>query len=77
MNQKLPTNVKPQQAIKALSRLGFTAYKSRGSHLRLKHADGRWTQIAIHPRPIPSGTLNKILHQAEIDVEKFLENLRS
>lgn len=71
---KLPRNVKPSRLLKALIKMGFEDYKGRGSHRRLRHPDGRWTQIPIHPKPIPQGTLRKILNQAEIsaeDLEKF------
>ncbi len=75
MSPKLPRDIKPRQTIKALERLGFVLYKGRGSHLRLKHPDGRWTQIAIHPKTISPGILNKILHQANINLEELLESL--
>lgn len=39
--------------------------------MRLKHPDGRLTQVAIHPKPIPPGTLRKILRQAEISPGKL------
>ena len=71
---KLPRNIKPERLIKALAKMGFQEYKGRGSHRRLKNPDGRWTQIPIHPKPIPQGTLRKILQQAEVsidDLEKF------
>lgn len=68
---KLPSNIKPQKLIKALSKLGFKEYKGRGSHVRLKHDDGRWTQVAVHPGPVPKGTLNKILKEAEISIEEL------
>ncbi|MEK7186467.1 MAG: type II toxin-antitoxin system HicA family toxin [Patescibacteria group bacterium] len=48
--------------------------KVRGGHIRLKHQDGRWTQVAVHPGPIPQGTLRKILNQAEI-TEKELAKI--
>lgn len=64
---KLPRNLKPQKLVKILQRLGFKEIGRRGSHVRLKHPDGRWTQVAIHPKPIPQGTLRKILRQAELD----------
>lgn len=71
---KLPRNVKPNRLLKALIKMGFEDYKGRGSHRRLRHSDGRWTQIPIHPKPIPPGTLRKILHQAGVfieDLEKY------
>lgn len=68
---KLPRNIKPQQLLKTLVKMGFQDYKGKGSHRRLKHADGRWTQIALHPKPIPQGTLKKILQQAGITLEEL------
>ncbi|PJA38616.1 hypothetical protein CO015_05480 [candidate division WWE3 bacterium CG_4_8_14_3_um_filter_42_11] len=75
MTTKIPPFVKPQQAIRTLERLGFVKVGARGSHVRLKHPDGRWTQVAVHPRPIPKGTLRAILRQAEIPLDEFLKNL--
>ena len=69
--KKLPRNVKPEKLLKVLVKMGFVEHKSKGSHRRLKHPDGRWTQIAVHPGPIPTGTLRNILHQAEITVEEL------
>ena len=68
MNQKLPTNIKPKQLIKTLNRHGFITRKGRGSHLRLQHPDGRWTQVAVHNRPIPPGTLKAILRQTKLSI---------
>lgn len=50
---KLPRNVKPKKLIKFLEKLGFVQGKGRGNHIRLVHSDGRWTQVAVHPRPVP------------------------
>lgn len=68
---KLPRNVKPNRLLKALIKMGFEDYKGRGSHRRLRHPDGRWTQIPVHPKPIPQGTLRKILNQAGISTENL------
>lgn len=68
---KLPRNIKPDRLLKALTKLGFQKYKGRSSHVRLKHPDGRWTQIAMHPGPIPSGTLRRILDQASVTIEEL------
>jgi predicted RNA binding protein YcfA (HicA-like mRNA interferase family) len=75
MSLKIPSDIKPQKLIKTLEKFGFQKYKSKGSHLHLKHSDGRWTQVAIHPKPIPIGTLKKILRQAKITIEEFLKHL--
>lgn len=68
---KLPRNIKPQRLIQVLKKIGFKEYKGKGSHRRLRHSDGRWTQIPIHPKPIPQGTLRKIINQAEISIEEL------
>ena len=72
---KLPTNIKPLELIKALEKLGFIERKARGSHRRLAHPYGRWTQVAVHPKPIPAGTLRKILRQSEVTIEQLEDNL--
>ena len=68
---KLPRNVKPNRLLKAFLKVRFEDYKGKGSHRRLRHKDGRWTQIPIHPKPIPQGTLRKILRQAGISIEEL------
>ncbi len=70
---KLPRDVKAREIIKILEKLGFTETARKGSHIHFKHSDGRWTQVAVHPKPIPTGTLRAILRQADISVEKFLQ----
>lgn len=72
---KLPRNVKGKQLIKALKRMGFEKTGSKGSHVRLAHKDGRWTQVAIHPKPIPQGTLRAVMRQAKISLEELIEDL--
>lgn len=67
---KLPRNVKPQRLIKFLEKLGFVKTASRGSHIRLTHPDGRWTQVAVHPGPVPIGTLRKIIAQAKLSKDE-------
>lgn len=68
---KLPRDIKPQQLIKFLVKIGFQVGKGRGSHVRLNNPDGRWTQVAVHPGPVPIGTLRKILRQAEVTDEQL------
>jgi predicted RNA binding protein YcfA (HicA-like mRNA interferase family) len=70
---KFPRNIKPLKLIKALQKAGFIEDGGRGSHVHLSHPDGRWTQVAVHAKPIPVGTLHAILRQAEISVEALLE----
>lgn len=72
---KLPRNVKGKQLIGILEKFGFKVTGKRGSHIRLSHPNGRWTQVAVHPKPIPQGTLRAILRQADISVEELLKLL--
>ncbi len=68
---KLPSDLKPKILIKILKKLGFVITGKRGSHVRLEHQNGRWTHVAVHPKPVPKGTLKKILRQAEISVKQL------
>ena len=70
---KLPRNIKPQKLIQLLIKLGFELGKGKGSHVRLSHSDGRWTQVAVHPGSVPIGTLRKIINQAELTEEEIVE----
>lgn len=69
--KKLPRNVKPKELLTALKKLGFSKVGGKGSHIRLKHPDGRWTQVAVHPKPIPQGTLRAILRQVKLTIEEL------
>ena len=72
-NGKLPV-LKPEDLIKALEKLGFSCTrKSKGSHFRYKHSDGRRTTVPIHKgKDISRGLLRKILR----DVDIYLDELK-
>lgn len=72
---KVPRNIKGKDLVKALRKLGFNVVGSRGSHIRLSHPDGRWTQVAVHSKPIPVGTLSAILRQTKLEVTDILKVL--
>ena len=63
--------LRPEELIRALEHLGFTlARKSRGSHLRYVHPDGRRTSVPMHKgKTIGRGLLRKILRDINISVE--------
>ena len=51
-----------RQLIRALRRLGFVQIRSRGSHRRFEHPDGRKTTVPVHRgRDIPRGLLRQIV----------------
>ena len=74
-------SLKPQSAkkiIKALSTLGFKIMRKRGSHVVLKHSDGRLTVVPVHAgEKIGSGLLNKIIKDTGLSREEFIKLLET
>ena len=72
-------SLKPQpaaKAIKVLSKLGFKIVRKHGSHVVLKHSDGRITVVPVHAgEEIGSGLLNKIIKDTGLSKEEFLRLL--
>lgn len=53
--------------IAALMRAGFAVVRTKGSHRRLRHADGRTTTVPVHAvETIGPGLLGKILRDCEM-----------
>ncbi len=72
---KLPV-LKPAELVRLLERLGFQRLRQRGSHLYLRHPDGRATVVPIHRgEDLPPGLLRSILHDVELTREEFLNLL--
>jgi predicted RNA binding protein YcfA (HicA-like mRNA interferase family) len=69
---KLPI-VRAADLIKALEKLGFTCTrKSKGSHFRYVHPDGRKTTVPVHKgKDIGRGLLRKILRDVDITAEEL------
>ena len=60
---KLP-NLNGEELIKVLENIGFEKVRQKGSHVRLRHADGRVTTVPVHKgRNIPKGLLRKIIRE--------------
>lgn len=71
---KLPV-LSAQKLIRALKKMGFEELRQSGSHIVLKHADGRIAIVPNH-KEIKKGTLrNGILKPLNISVEQLLKNL--
>jgi predicted RNA binding protein YcfA (HicA-like mRNA interferase family) len=62
---------KAREVLAKLQRAGFVIKRQSGSHVVLRHADGRQTYVAMHPGDIPSGTFRAILRQAELGEDRF------
>ena len=72
---KLPV-LKPTELVRLLERLGFQRIRQKGSHLYLRHPDGRATVVPIHKgEDLPPGLLRSILHDVELSREEFLSLL--
>ena len=73
---KLPV-VKARLLFKALRKLGFLKHHQSGSHIQLKHPDGRRTTIPYHPtQEIRRGTLKAIIDDIDLTVEEFIRALK-
>jgi len=67
--------IKGKNLIAFLETLGFTVIRQRGSHVRMKSDDGRYTTVPIHSgENIPKGLLRKIIRDdLEMALEEFCE----
>lgn len=69
---KLPI-LPAMELIAVLKKLGFEEIRQRGSHVYLRHQDGRSTVVPVHPgSDIGRGLLRKILRETEISRDKFI-----
>ncbi len=68
---RLPT-LKPQRLIKIIKKLGFEKIRQEGSHVFLKHLDGRTTVVPVHQgKDIGRGLLREILNDIKITPKEF------
>jgi predicted RNA binding protein YcfA (HicA-like mRNA interferase family) len=69
--------IKPRQVINALLRGGFYLHHQTGSHARLVHKtmSNLKATVPVHSKDIPKGTLRRIIKQANLTVEEFLQLL--
>ena len=75
MSDRLPT-LKGSEVVRALEKLGFRVVRRRGSHVRLKHPDGRAVTVPVHAgEDLDRGLLRKILREAQISVDEFQKGL--
>ena len=62
---------KAREVLSRLQRAGFVVRRQSGSHVVLRHPDGRQTYVAVHTSDVPSGTFRAILRQAGLTEEDF------
>ena len=65
-----------RKVIRALEQIGFEVVRQKGSHVRLKHEDGRVVTVPVHVgQDISRGLLRKILRDAELTSQKLKDLL--
>ena len=63
-----------REIVSILKKSGFIAERQRGSHVFLKHTDGRATVIPVHTgETIGPGLLSKILRDIEMTKDELLK----
>jgi predicted RNA binding protein YcfA (HicA-like mRNA interferase family) len=71
---KLPL-LSGRQVLAALARLGFIEVHRKGSHVKMKHADGRIIVFPFHDE-VDRFTLKGALRDADIEIEDFLKEVK-
>jgi predicted RNA binding protein YcfA (HicA-like mRNA interferase family) len=64
-----------RDAVRAFERLGYQIDHQTGSHIILRHANGRRLTVPDH-REVAKGTLRALIRQSGITKEQFAELLR-
>jgi len=59
----------------ALERLGFAEVHRRGSHVKMRHPDGRMIVFPIRDE-VDRFTLRGALRDADVDLDEFLKQVR-
>lgn len=69
MSPRLPTFT-GHEVIAVLERHGFATVRQSGSHIILRHADGRRTTVPVHAgRDLGRGLLRQIMRDAKLTVD--------
>ena len=72
---KLPS-LTGKEVVSLLKKVGFIVERQRGSHVFLKHDDGRATVVPIHSgETIGPGLLSKVLRDVEMTKDDLLKIL--
>ncbi|OIO12825.1 hypothetical protein COX23_04885 [Candidatus Gottesmanbacteria bacterium CG23_combo_of_CG06-09_8_20_14_all_37_19] len=70
--------IKAIKLIKVLNILGFVPLRQKGSHLILRHKDGRETVVPVHKgEEIGRGLLRKILRDVNLTYKEYDDLLHS
>jgi predicted RNA binding protein YcfA (HicA-like mRNA interferase family) len=70
---RLP-RLKGREVVRLLEQIGFQVVRTRGSHVFLKHKDGRVTTVPVHSgETLGPGLLRSILRDVELTAEELLD----
>jgi len=69
-----PPLLSGREVLAALNRMGFKEVHRKGSHVKMKHPDGRKIVFPYHDE-VDRYTLKGALKDAEIEIREFLKNL--
>ena len=73
---RLPS-VTGAELLRALERSGFDVVRQRGSHVFIRHRDGRTTVVPVHSgEALGPGLLRKIARDLDLSREEILALLR-
>jgi predicted RNA binding protein YcfA (HicA-like mRNA interferase family) len=68
---RLP-RLRGKEIVRMLQKIGFEIERTRGSHLLLRHPDGRTTTVPVHSgETVGPGLLRAILRDVDLSVEEF------
>jgi predicted RNA binding protein YcfA (HicA-like mRNA interferase family) len=70
---KLPTDLAGRDVRSALEQLGFLFKRQKGSHIMMTRIDPFCRVVVPDHKAIRVGTLRKIISQAGLTVEEFLD----
>jgi predicted RNA binding protein YcfA (HicA-like mRNA interferase family) len=73
LSEKLPI-LSGKEIIKVLSKIGFVPVRQRGSHVFMRHPDGRRTVVPMH-KEVNKSTLVDILSQTKLTKGDLLKLL--
>lgn len=69
-------NLKIKELLRILRLAGFFIKRQTGSHIILKHPNGRRTVVPFHQgKDLPTGTLRAILNDVDISVAELIRLL--
>ena len=71
MSSKIPSTT-ANKLIKFFLKQGFVKNRQAGSHLTLKHSDGKFVTIPVHTgKDIGKGLLKKIIKDGGYSIDEF------